>query len=221
MERQVSRWFRSYADTHRNSKIARLSDADFRLWHQLLCIAAENDGLIPPASDLKNLLSRRLDHILSALKRLVDGSIIDQLNGGYSPTNWTERQYKSDTSTGRVRQFRAKGNVSCNVSETAPDTEADIKEEKAMPDKSGDYAFFGQTIKLAPRHLKEWRRLFHTILDLEAELSTIDDWWQLQPETKRENWFLATKGMLNKKHQANLAIRKEQEDGADAWNVMP
>ena len=79
-----------------------------------------------------------------------------------------------------------------------------------MPDKSGDYAFFGQTIKLAPRHLSEWRRLFHTIADVEAELSTLDSWWQTQSEAKRENWFLATKGMLNKKHQTNLAARKAE-----------
>lgn len=95
------------------------------------------------------------------------------------------------------------------------------EEEKIMPDKSGDYAFFGQTIKLAPRHLNEWRRLFPTILDVEAELSTLDSWWQTQPEEKRGNWFLATKGMLNKKHQANLAAKKADEDGADAWNAMP
>jgi hypothetical protein len=81
-----------------------------------------------------------------------------------------------------------------------------------MPAKAGDYAFFGKTIKLAPRHFNEWRRLFKTIRDLEAELSTIDDWWQAQPEAKRENWFIATKGMLNKRHQQNL---NERDDGYD------
>lgn len=87
-----------------------------------------------------------------------------------------------------------------------------------MPDKSGDYAFFGQTIKLTPRHLNEWRRLFHTIPDIVAELSTLDEWWQTQP--KRDNWFLATKGMLNKKHQTNTAIRNEAATGA-IWDGMP
>lgn len=86
------------------------------------------------------------------------------------------------------------------------------KEEKEMPAKAGAYAFFGKTIKLAPRHFNEWKRLFRTIPDLEAELSTVDDWWQQQPEDKRENWFLATKGMLNKRHQANL---RERDDGYD------
>lgn len=132
----MSRWWRSYADTHRNPKIAKLSDADFRLWHQLLCIAAENEGKIPAADDLKHVLNRRLDHLSSALKRLVDGLLIDPLEVGYEPRNWTERQYKSDSSTPRVRAYRAKRNVSGNVSETPPDTETDTEysEAKASAD---------------------------------------------------------------------------------------
>jgi len=87
------------------------------------------------------------------------------------------------------------------------------KEKKVMPDKSGGYAFFGKTVKLTERHLSEWRRLFHSIPDIVAELSTIDEWWQLPDNAaKRANWFLATKGMLNKKHQANLSTVKERED---------
>lgn len=133
----MSRWFRSYADTHRNPKVARLSDADFRLWHELLCVASENDGHIPPADDLKHLLNRRLDHLSKALKRLVDGRLIDALSDGYAPRNWSERQYKSDTSTPRVQKHRSKGNVSCNVSETAPDTETESEEKSPQPPEGG------------------------------------------------------------------------------------
>jgi hypothetical protein len=121
----VSRWFRSYADTHRNPKIARLSDKDFRLWHRLLCIAAENGGTIPPADDLKHMLSMRLDHCSEALRRFQNGGLLDPVEGGYVPHNWNQRQYKSDTSTERVRKFRTKGNVAGNVSETAPDTDTE------------------------------------------------------------------------------------------------
>ena len=88
-----------------------------------------------------------------------------------------------------------------------------------MPDKSGEYAFFGQTIKLAHRHLSEWQRLFHSLGDVEAELSTLDSWWQTQPEAKRENWFLATKGMLNKKHQTSMAEQK-LASVAGGWDGM-
>lgn len=132
----MTRWFRSYADKHRNPKVARLSDSDFRLWDQLLCVASENDGHIPPLDDLKHLLNRRLDHLSSGLKRLVDGRLIEPLNDGYVPRNWNEKQYKSDSSTPRVQKFREKGNVTRNVSETPPDTDTDTDTEKGEANAS-------------------------------------------------------------------------------------
>jgi hypothetical protein len=123
----MSRWFRSYADTHRNPKVARLSDADFRLWHELLCVASEHGGLIPCLDDLKHLLNRRLDHLSTALKRLISGGLIDALETGYSPRNWGERQYKSDTSTDRVKRFRQR---SATVAETPSEAETEAETEE-------------------------------------------------------------------------------------------
>jgi hypothetical protein len=213
----MSRWFRSYSDTHRNPKVAGLSDADFRLWHQLLCIASENDGLIPPLEALKRLLKRRLDHLKAAVDRLVKDGLIDACEVGFEPHNWLERQYKSDCSTERVKRFR---NASGNVSETAPETETETETEKEqVGGKPPSYAFFGKTIRLKPRDLNEWRRLFHAIADIEAELSVLDGWWQSQPEAKRENWFHATKAMLNKKHQQLVAEEKRLAAGG-GWDGM-
>ncbi len=121
----MSRWFRLYADAMRNPKVARLSDADFRLWVRLLAVASENDGKIPPASDLKHLLNMRLDYLSKALERLFNGGLMDPLEAGYEPHNWSKFQYKSDTSTERVHKFREKRNVSV----TPPDTEADTDTE--------------------------------------------------------------------------------------------
>jgi hypothetical protein len=121
----MSRWFRFYADAMRHPKVARLSDAQFRLWVDLLAVAAERDGLIPPLDDLKHVLKRRLDHLSRGVEDLISGSLITPLEHGYQPHSWEERQYKSDTSTERVRKYRAKG----NVSETAPDTESESETE--------------------------------------------------------------------------------------------
>lgn len=117
----MSRWFRFYSDAMRHPKVARLADKDFRLWCDLLCVAAEREGKIPPMDDLKHLLKRRLDHLSAGVERLISGGLITRLEGGYAPHGWQERQYISDSSTPRVRKYRAK----CNVSETTPDTEAD------------------------------------------------------------------------------------------------
>ncbi len=119
------RWFRFYADAMRNPKVARLTDKEFRLWVELLAVAAENDGAIPCTDDLKHLLKRRLDHLSTGVERLLSIGLIDALSVGYEPHHWSKFQYKSDTSTERVHKYRAKR----NVSETAPDTEADTDTE--------------------------------------------------------------------------------------------
>lgn len=129
--RAVSRWFRFYSEAMRNPKVATLSDREFRLWVQLLCVAAENDGRIPPAEELKRMLNVRLDHLLTGVERLLKALLIDRLEHGYEPHNWSKFQYKSDTSTDRVAKHRQKGNVSV----TAPDTDTDTEPPK--PPKGG------------------------------------------------------------------------------------
>lgn len=128
----MSRWFRFYSDAVRNPKVARLNDQQFRLWVELLTVAAENDGLIPPLEDLKHVLKRRLDHLSRGLEGLIRAELMDALEVGYEPHNWGERQYKSDTSTERVRKFREKRNVSVTPpeteTETDTETDTDIKE---------------------------------------------------------------------------------------------
>lgn len=117
----MSRWFRFYSEAMRNPKVLRLSDKDFRLWVNVLAVAAENDGHIPADDDLKLVLGMRLDHLKGGLNRLISGGLIDALEHGYEPHNWSKFQYRSDTSTDRVQKHRAKR----NVSETPPDTETD------------------------------------------------------------------------------------------------
>jgi hypothetical protein len=199
----MSRWWRCYADTHRNQKIATLSDKDFRLWHRLLCVASENDGMIPPPDQLKRLVGMRYDHLKGGLRRLISCVLIEALGDGYCPHNWDKRQYKSDTSTDRVRKHRAERNVPV----TPPDTETDNIEEKkdgGAVAPNGKYAFQGSVIRLTAAHLKLWSETYHTIRDMRAELVSLDAWWDDQPPEKRKKWFHPTMGMLNRKHQENL-----------------
>ncbi len=123
----MSRWFRFYSDAMRTPKVASLPDNDFRLWVELLAVAAENSGSIPPEESLKHLLRRRLDHLKGGVKRLIRAGLIDVLDDGYEPHNWNKFQYKSDTSTERVHKHRKKRNVSVTPPDTETDTETDIK----------------------------------------------------------------------------------------------
>lgn len=122
----MTKWFRFYADALRNPKVATLSDREFRLWVQLLSAASENEGRLPPAAELKHVLNTRLDHLLSGLKRLITVGLIDSLEQGYEPHNWEKFQYKSDTSTARVKEHRARR----NVSETPPEADTEQRQKK-------------------------------------------------------------------------------------------
>lgn len=120
-------WFRFYSAAIRNPKVAALSDRDFRLWVTLLSAASENEGKLPPATELKHMLNARLDHLLTGIERLIRAGLIDALEHGYTPHHWEKFQYKSDTSTDRVRKHRAER----NVPETAP--EQNRPEQKIEP----------------------------------------------------------------------------------------
>jgi hypothetical protein len=135
----MARWFRFYSDAMRHPKVASLSDKEFRLWCDLLCVASERDGSIPPLSDLRHILKRRLDHLSTGVERLISARLIVRLGDAYAPYGWDEKQYKSDTSTDRVKRYREKRNVSVTPPDTDTDTDADtvtkVTGELPSPDK--------------------------------------------------------------------------------------
>lgn len=202
-----ARWFRFYADTMRHPKVAKLSDPLFRLWVELLCVAAENDGHIPPANDLKHVLKRRLDHLLRGLEDLLRASLIDSLEDGYRPHGWDKRQYKSDVSTDRVRKFREKRNVSETPPDTETDTETDIVGDKSPTEQRADYAFTGRTIRLRQSDFDTWLETFHAIPDLKAELVALDSWFDGPGSAKRPSWFHTAAGALSRKHQESIKAK--------------
>jgi hypothetical protein len=193
----MNRWFRFYADATRNPKVAKLSDKEFRLWVQLLSIAAENDGKIPPLEDLRAVLNKRLDHLLTGVQGLLKASLIDPLEVGYTPHNWNKFQYKSDTSTERVTLHRKKRNVSV----TAPDTEADTETDLSIKIDKSAYAFCGRVIRLNHADFGQWQKSFSR-LDLPSLLQSRDDWLYTQDATSRKNWYKSTSSWLASKSKS-------------------
>jgi hypothetical protein len=119
-------WFRFYSAAIRHPKVARLPDNDFRLWVKLLAVACENNGFIPPLTDLKHVLNTRLDYLLTGIERLISALLVDRLEVGYTPHNWNKKKFISDTSTSRVTLHRKK----MAVTETPPDTDTDTDTDK-------------------------------------------------------------------------------------------
>jgi hypothetical protein len=104
----MSRWFRFYDDAMHDAKLLRLSDATFRAWMTLLCVASKHDGVLPPAEEIAITLRCKPALVAGWIAELVSAGLIDKTELGFSPHNWSERQYKSDSSAERMKRHRDK-----------------------------------------------------------------------------------------------------------------
>lgn len=125
----MSRWFRFYNEALDDPKVQQLDPVVFKHWVNLLCIACRNDGKLPSHEAMAFSLRLDIIGLESLLDRLLIAGLIDVRKGGangsyIAPHGWEKRQYKSDTSTERVKRFR---NVSVTVNETAPETDTETE----------------------------------------------------------------------------------------------
>lgn len=138
----MSRWFRLYDEFLDDPKIQRLHPALLKVLLNVWCIASRHDGRLPTLADMSFSLRMTEDETLRAVSKLADAGFIDtdDATGEQRPHGWTVRQFRSDTSTDRVREHRKRqktadkpnppdggGSVLRNddetFHETAPDTE--------------------------------------------------------------------------------------------------
>lgn len=128
-------WFRLYHRIIDDEKIRLLAFED--RWHFIAVCCLKADGLLDePDSDLKwrkvavklGVQLRELDEIK---RRLFEVGLVDQ---DMQPTAWDQLQYKTDTSTDRVRKHREKlkknkAETQRNVSVTPPEAETESEAE--------------------------------------------------------------------------------------------
>lgn len=128
-------WFRLYHRIIDDEKIRLLAFED--RWHFIAVCCLKADGLLDePDSDLKwrkvavklGVQLRELDEIK---RRLFEVGLVDK---DMQPTAWEQLQYKTDTSTDRVRKHREKlkknnDETQRNVTVTAPEAETESEAE--------------------------------------------------------------------------------------------
>lgn len=131
----MSTWFRFYTSALNDPKVQRLPPALFKTWVNILCVASEENGSLPPVEELAVKLRLRPDRCQSAVSKLTVRRLLDVKDGDSVVHNWKARQFISDVSTQRVRDYRkrskdASRNVSDAVSETPPDSDYRNREIK-------------------------------------------------------------------------------------------
>ncbi len=116
-------WFRAYSEALNDPKIQKLSLEAFKAWHNALYLAAQNDsrdGNIGTLDDVSFAFRETKSSVSSAFHQLLQVGLIETVGETFRIKSWSKRQYKSDTSTDRVKRFRERSKI---VTETAPDTE--------------------------------------------------------------------------------------------------
>ena len=103
MKRKSDQWFRFYVRTLNNPKVQRLSAETFKGWVNLICMAAEMGGDLPSVDDAAFRLRMSIGEATELITELKRAGLVDRDNTVH---DWEEMQRKSDTSTGRVREFR-------------------------------------------------------------------------------------------------------------------
>lgn len=112
-------WFRMYHEMIDDPKIGTLSDAEHRLWVELLCLACRAGKKGDTALTVKEigwqLRRESTGNVSETLQELLHRGLVELNPNGNGKetvfiTKWKVRQYQSDSSTARVRKHREKLN---------------------------------------------------------------------------------------------------------------
>lgn len=109
-------WFRLYHEFATDHKIQMLSEADQRRYIMLLCLRCGNGNVTFHDDLIAFSLRISLEEWETTKNRFIEAKFIDKNN---KILNWEKRQYHSDSSTPRVRDYRQRKKQACNVSVTA------------------------------------------------------------------------------------------------------
>jgi hypothetical protein len=126
----MSRWFRMYDEILDDPKVQRLPPDLFKAWVNILALTSRNDGALPSMENCCFAFRETENSVSSAFHALEKVGLLKRKNGRLIPNGWEKRQYKSDTSTDRVKRFRDRFR---NAAETPSESES---ESESIPSES-------------------------------------------------------------------------------------
>ncbi len=151
-------WFRFYSEALNDPKVQSLEPELFKHWINLLCVSCNNNGTLPETFQQIAFHLRISDNAaITVIERLHNATLIDRVNGGvngyrYAIHGWEKRQYKSDTSTERVKRFRG---VSRNVTVTPPE-QIQKQIQKEVKDITKVISKKTSLDELSVSHIQDW-----------------------------------------------------------------
>jgi len=134
-------WFRLWSEMVDDEKLRLLAFED--RWHYVAILCCKAGGVLDAECEpqlwrrkMAVKLGVQLRELEEIARRLAEVDLIDRET--LQPLNWASRQFESDYSTDRVRQYRERqkkqrvGDMKrpCNVSETPPETDTETDTDK-------------------------------------------------------------------------------------------
>lgn len=127
-------WFRMYHEFSTDPKVQMLSEVDQRRYIMLLCLRCSNGYVTLHETEVSFQLRISNEEYAQTKRVLIEKGLLTEDN---RPTAWDKRQYKTDSSTGRVAKHRAKkkqqlggdGN-DCNVTGNGSNESGSVDETK-------------------------------------------------------------------------------------------
>lgn len=202
-----------------------------RSWHQMPAASLPDDDvqlarLAELGRDVKGWKKLRA-HALHGWVSCDDGRLYHPVIAAMATAAWEKRKaFKERSSKGNSKRWPSRKDGGSDPkailegddkeSSNDPKGEGEGEGEGNKEKKEGDaadaassnFAFAGSIIRLSEIDLQRWRKAYHAIADLEAELTSLDAWLQGQPAVKAAKWFHTVSGSLNRKHQEILAGRE-------------
>jgi len=151
-----------YTGIVNNAKIQSLPTPLFKAWVNLLCLAKDNGGALPPLPDISFQLRCTEAQAKKWISDLSDRRLFDESSDGAGgkeicPHDWEQHQYVSDVSTNRVKKFReTQKKLRGNVSVTHSETEQRQSRDRADSETETFAAAAAHTPKPPPPSLQGW-----------------------------------------------------------------
>lgn len=109
---RYSRWIRLYTEILNDPKVQTLDPYTFRAWINMLAMAGEHpQGVLPSIGDIAFKLRMSTNDAQQQVNQLIDLGLLDitkRTGDGVTlrPHNWDSRQFASDSSVQRTREWR-------------------------------------------------------------------------------------------------------------------
>lgn len=213
-------WFRLHNKLLNDPVVQNLSDKQFKIYINLLCHASivDEDGCLGTIDEISFALRETKENVTSCFIALHDANLI-VTSGTDGETfhipQWKKKQYKSDTSTDRVRKHRQKTKRSKTVTVTPPDTDTDT-EQKQIIKKEKSTRFVPPTLQEVDDYFREKGTIDHQHQAKRFFDHYESNGWMVG-KNKMKNWKAAVSGWISRsleKKALTVSKKPDQEEGA-------